>query len=88
MRYRLRDECACDHSVPPFESVSWYFDCFAGILWATSRRGEGMPRCKRSNDATPTRLGSCRYIRRVLVLLRPPHLHFRHCRDDETACRP
>ena len=88
MRYGLRVERVGYHSVPQLESVSWYFDCFAVILWATSHRGEGMPRCKMSHDATATRLESWRSTRRVLVLVTPPHPFFRHCRDDCIACRP
>ena len=56
MRYRLRVERAGCHSAPPLASVSLNFDRFAGTLWATSHRGEGLPRCKMSHDASATRL--------------------------------
>ena len=72
----------------PFKIMGWCFDFLTGILWATRHRGEGMPRCKMSHDATATRLGSWRSIRRVLGLGSPPALHFRHCGDDGIACRP
>ena len=52
----------------PPESLSWCFDCFADLIWATSQRSEGMARCKISHDATATRLDFCRSIRRVLGL--------------------
>ena len=40
----------------PFKIMGWCFDFLTGILWATRHRGEGMPRCKMSHDATATRL--------------------------------
>ena len=88
LRYGLRVERAGCDSDPPLDSVSWCFDCFAGILWATSHRGEGMPRCKMSHDATATRLESWCSTRTVLVLVTPPHLYFRHSGDDGIVCRP
>ena len=49
-----RVERAGYRSVLPLGSLFWYLDCVAGMIWATSHRGEGMARCRISHDATAT----------------------------------
>ena len=56
LTYGSRFERAGYHAALPLESLSLVSDCFAGMIWATSHRGEGMPRCTISHDATATRL--------------------------------
>lgn len=46
LRYGSRVERAGYHSTPPLGILSGRFDCAAGMIRATTHRGEGMPRCR------------------------------------------